>query len=88
MNRRSGNKKTSGMRDFRKKPLKIKGLKLDQKGIKKGKRRIPAFDLFVQPVAFRTWFLPISISERMQETEEDLRVVDRGLGICAMAQDL
>ena len=24
----------------------------------------------------------------MQETEEDLRVVDRGLGICAMAQDL
>ena len=47
MNRRSGNKKTSGMCDFRKKPLKIKGLKLDQKGIKKGKRRIPAFDLFI-----------------------------------------
>ena len=35
MKRRSGNKKTPGMCDVRKKPLKIKGLKLDQKGIEK-----------------------------------------------------
>ncbi len=88
MNRRSGNKKNFRNVISEKKPLKIKRIKVRSKGIKKGKEgsqhSICSYNLSL----FRTWFLPISISERMQETEEDLRVVDRGLGICAMAQDL
>ena len=49
---------------------------------------IPTFYLIIKLFTFRALLLQISVSKGMQETEEDLSVMNRGRRVIAMPKNL